>query len=559
MKTLIPLFLSLTLLGCIKGVIGVNVDSLNVELKTSVLPQDSLVILKALTKHYQDISFDSTYYYGQISIGLAGKLNDTASLAFVYNSLGLACLNAAFYEKALEYYQKSEELYLSLNHEVGLAAVYNNMGIVYTFSGKNDITMEYYNKSLEIWRNIYKRSPDDKETKKIIAILYNNIGIVNFELGKIEKALGYYKKSLNISREVQDKKCMSNSLLNIGIVNKVSINYDKALECLFQANEIAYEIQNKHAIANSFNEIGNVFIKLKNYKKARKYFNESLQTAKKIPANELIIEAYQGLFLVNKETRNPDTALQYLSLYHQLNDSIYSQESKNKIAELQNKYEFEKKEQAIILLEAEQELKDNKLRNGRIWLFVLIGGITISLFLLGLIYFQMNRKKRANIELVRKNKEIVKSEEYVRERLKSEQQNKHLALEQNQESKYAGSPLSEEYKEDLKLLITNTIENKKLYLKSDLTIAMLSKHLDVSRTYISQVINEKFNINFNAFVNEFRINEARRMLLDKSNKNFTIEAMGKNLGFGSNSSFYAAFKKHTGVTPAVFMKYLGEL
>jgi AraC-like DNA-binding protein len=295
---------------------------------------------------------------------------------------------------------------------------------------------------------------------------------------------------------------------------------------------------------------------MKNYKKSQYYFNRVLSIAVKIQANELIKEAYQGLYLVNKEIGNPDSSLRYLSLYHQLNDSIYSQESKNKIAELQNKYEFEKKEQAIILLEAEQELKDNKLRNSRIWLFVLIGGITISLFFLGLIYFQMTRKKRANIELVRKNKEIVKSEEYFRECLKSEQQNKHVALKQNKERKYAGSPLTEDYKEDLKLLITNTIENEKLYLKSDFTIAMLSKHLDVSRTYISQVINEKYKMNFISFVNEFRINEARRMLLDESNKNFTIEAIGSMLGFRSKTSFYAAFRKHTGVTPSIFMKYL---
>jgi CRISPR/Cas system-associated protein endoribonuclease Cas2 len=148
---------------------------------------------------------------------------------------------------------------------------------------------------------------------------------------------------------------------------------------------------------------------------------------------------------------------------------------------LQNKYKFEKKEQEIKLLEAEKELKDIKLRNSRTWLFILIGSITMSLFFLGLIYFQMTRKNRANKELVRKNREIVKSEEYIRECLKSEQEKKHLSQKQNPEDKYATSSLAEKQKEELKLLITKAMENEKFYNKSDFSIYILSKHLNVSR------------------------------------------------------------------------------
>ena len=556
-KTLVAFFFSIIALGYSESAKAGNIDSLKINLQSSISTQDSLVVLKELTKSYQSISIDSTFYYGQIAIEQAGKLNDTTALADIYNYLGIACINTALYEKALTCQQKSKELFELLNNETGLAKTYNNMGIIYEISGKNDIALVHYFKSLDIWQRINEHSPDDPETKRIIAVLYNNLGVVNHNLNKNEKALEYHNKSLTISSKANDKESMSLSLHNIGMVYIRFGNYDKALEFLFQSLGLCRETNDKHGIASTSNMIANVYSKKEDYQKALKYFNEGLQIAEKIQANELIKYAYRGLYLINKETGECDTALRYLTLYHQINDSIYSQQSKNKIAELQNKYKFEKKEQAIKLLEAEQELNIVRLRNSRTWLNILAGGIATLLFLLGLIYFQMNRKKQAIKELVKRNKEIVKSEEYIRERLKSEQQKTYIPQKKSLKNKYASSTLTEEHKEDLKLLIGQTINNKKLYLKSDLTIEILAKHLNVSRTYISQVINEKFNMNFNAFVNEFRIKEARRMLLNKSSKNLTIEAIGLNLGFRSKASFYAAFKKHTGVTPSVFMKYLG--
>ncbi|OQX73050.1 MAG: hypothetical protein B6D61_12975 [Bacteroidetes bacterium 4484_249] len=554
MKTLITILLSVTLSVCLNGVLGVNVDSLKSELKLSALPQDSLVILKALTKSYQSVSIDSTFFYGQIAIGQAGRLNDTASLAYIYNYFGSACHFAAIYEKALEYFQKSNEMFRLLDDETGLAKTYNNIGIIYQNSGKNENALEFFNKSLDIWQRINEHSPDDPETKKIIAVLYNNIGLIKVNLGEKEKALGFYNKSLAISGQYNDKKSMVLALINISAVYINSRNYNKALDYLFQSLEISYETNDKQGIANTLYYIGFVYLNLKNYKKAGKFFNEALQTAKEIQGNEIIKNIYHGLYLLNKQTGDAESYVRYITLYHQFNDSIYNQESKNKIAELQNKYEFEKKEQEIKLLESEKQVKDIKLRNSKRWMLVLVHGLLIALLVIWFIYFQMKRKVQANKDLVKKNLEIVKSEEYIRECLKSEQEKNNVSQYQVVADKYSNSPLTEEYKEDLKLLISQTMEDEKLYLNNHLTIEMFSKHLNASRSYISQVINEKFNTNFNNFINEYRIKEARRMLIDEENRNLTIETIASMVGFGNKSSFNNAFKKYTGITPSFYMK-----
>ncbi|RLD45726.1 MAG: hypothetical protein DRJ05_00275 [Bacteroidetes bacterium] len=556
MKLFIAIFLTVIALVFFETAKPSNIDSLKSSLHSSVPTQDSLLVLVILTEHYQSISIDSAFYYGKIAIKQAVKLNDTASLADVYNSLGAACYYAAFYEKALEYYQKSKELLLSLNNKTSLAKIYNNQGIIYEISGKNDIALEHYYKSLGIWNQINKKLSDKPETNKIIAILYNNIGIANYKLGETEKALEYYNKSLAISRSFKEKTSMSLSLHNIGIVHLYSDNYDTALEFLNQSLEISYKTNDKQGVATSLNEIGDVYLKLEDYTKAENCFSESLQIAQNIQANELIMYAYHGLYMLNSEAGNTKFALKYLSLYHQLNDSIYSQESKNKIAGLQNKYEFEKKEQEIKLLEAEQEINDIRLRNSRSWLYILIGGITIAVILLIVIYNEMVQKTRANKELVKRNLEIVKSENYSRTGDIQEQAMEVKPPRKIPFDKYAESTLSKSQKNELKSLIEFNMENEKHFLKSDFTIETLSKDINTARCYVSQVINEKFNMHFNSFINEYRIKEARRLLADPNKRHLTIETIAREVGFGSKSTFNAAFKKYTGITPSFFYRSL---
>ena len=346
----------------------------------------------------------------------------------------------------------------------------------------------------------------------IIANLYNNLGIVNYNMGNNQKAIGYYTESLRNSRSIDDKKIISLALHNLGVVYLSNKENDKALAYFFQSLEIK--------------------------------------------ANELIKNAYEGLFGIYVKTNAPDSALRYQGLYYQLKDSIYSIESKDRINELQNKYAFERKENEIKLLRAENEIRDIKLKESRTWLAILVAGISTALIFLILILVQMTQKTRANKELVKKNREIVKSEKYIRECLKAEQQKKHLPKQQIPEDKYAGSSLSDDQKTELQLLIAKAMENRKPYLKSNFTIDVFAKQLKVSRTYISQVINEKFNMNFNAFINEYRVKEARRMLTNDPNRNLTIESIAQAVGFGSKSSFNFAFKKYTGITPSFYIKSL---
>ena len=59
-------------------------------------------------------------------------------------------------------------------------------------------------------------------------------------------------------------------------------------------------------------------------------------------------------------------------------------------------------------------------------------------------------------------------------------------------------------------------------------------------------------IDFNNFVNEYRVKEVRKRLINSESNNYSIEGIAKSVGFHSKSTFNASFKKCTGVTPSFF-------
>lgn len=88
---------------------------------------------------------------------------------------------------------------------------------------------------------------------------------------------------------------------------------------------------------------------------------------------------------------------------------------------------------------------------------------------------------------------------------------------------------------------------KEWYKNSNLTLQDLSQELNISSHQLSHFLNNNLNKNFTSYVNEFRINEACKIIT--SNDKLTLESIGYDVGFNSKSTFFSAFKKHTGTTP----------
>lgn len=99
--------------------------------------------------------------------------------------------------------------------------------------------------------------------------------------------------------------------------------------------------------------------------------------------------------------------------------------------------------------------------------------------------------------------------------------------------------------------VENLFEENKIYRQKGLTLATVSKAIAFPSYQVSKAINHYFSTNFNQFVNQYRIKEAKTLLQDQE-LNGKIEVIAKEVGFSSATSLYHAFKKEMKITPQTY-------
>ena len=101
--------------------------------------------------------------------------------------------------------------------------------------------------------------------------------------------------------------------------------------------------------------------------------------------------------------------------------------------------------------------------------------------------------------------------------------------------------------------IQSLMRTGKYFKNQDLKLLHISNELGIPEHQLSQIINASTGKSFRELVNSFRVEEAKNILLDFHSK-YSIEGIAQEAGFKSRASFYATFKKHTGLTPSEFIK-----
>jgi AraC-like DNA-binding protein len=119
-------------------------------------------------------------------------------------------------------------------------------------------------------------------------------------------------------------------------------------------------------------------------------------------------------------------------------------------------------------------------------------------------------------------------------------------------NKYRGSNLKpEEAKECLRKMLY-LIEVEEVYKDPEISLQSLSKKLSISPRNLSQIINEQMKKNFYELINQYRVQEAKKMLTSPSKHNLSILEIGYDVGFSSKSVLNRAFKHFTKQTPSEY-------
>ncbi len=116
--------------------------------------------------------------------------------------------------------------------------------------------------------------------------------------------------------------------------------------------------------------------------------------------------------------------------------------------------------------------------------------------------------------------------------------------------KYANKKIDDKEAGTIQAQLHTIITEQQLYKNSNIKLGDIADLLQVPSHYLSQFLNDNLGKSFSVYINEYRIDEAKRLLANEDK--YTTEAIGYECGFNSKSTFFTTFKKITGVTPAQF-------
>src|ERR1700741_569510 len=360
---------------------------------------------------------DSALFYYKKGLDLALKIGDSTSCGYLYSNMGNVYKNRGMYEKAVENFLHAADIHQRMKNTGGLSSTYNNIGLVYDDMNKNDKAMEYYELSLKL-----AVSESDSES---ISRSYSNMSIVLDKMGESKKGLEYRLKAMEIDRRLGNKHSLSITLVNLGAYYSDNGNFKEALNYYNQALLLKEEIEDKKGIANVMNNIGNAYIELGERQKALGCLLKALQLSKDNFYIEIEADACKHLSDFYKGN-NFELAYTYYVRHKQLEDSIYNTESNKLITEMQTKYETDKKEQEIALLNKYKAIqnadleKQKSIRN----YFIAFGGLVLILAVVLLVAFKY--KQKANTLLSKQKSEIVAQRDEI-------EKQKHVVEEKNKE------------------------------------------------------------------------------------------------------------------------------
>jgi signal transduction histidine kinase/Tfp pilus assembly protein PilF len=415
------LLLSFFSIKNIRAGIHYDLDTIN---KTTSPSSDSsrLELLIKSASEYNNTNADLSIEYARIAINLSKKLNkplkqitaetiigkalfikgeyaksieqlenaqkqtlstkDSIPLIDIYRIYTLIYSKIGDFKKALEYSQKAFGLIGRLNQQPKLADLIRETGNIYYTFGEFKIALDFFQKSL----NISKENNDQMNMSKAL----NNIGQTYIDLGQYTKALEYLNHSLEIKNKYDNKLSATITLHNIGIIYFKQENYQKAIIYFSQSNLNYAHINYLAGISDSYQYLGQCYLKTKQYKLSEESFSKALAIATKAKIKTLLISIYLGFSELYAQTNRHDYAYKYLIKNKELNDSLFSEEKRSLLMELDAKYNLQSKEKQILLLSKDQELKDAQGKKLIFWNAFLI---IAALFLSSIIYFFYSRMR----------------------------------------------------------------------------------------------------------------------------------------------------------------------
>ena len=408
---------------------------------------EKVELLNELAYEYWTVAPDKGLEYAKMAYTISVKEDSKMNIAQSFQSIGVNYWAKSEFNLALNNYQKSLKINQELNNIYAISSLMSNIGIVYNDLSDYENSLKYHLESLKIaeendFTNLYinnisnissiylaqknypkaleyaleatKLSEEHGNTNNL-ALQLNTMGEVYESQKKYKKAKHTYQKCLEIDIKNGNNYGKAISLYNIGNTEYHLKNHKEAIANFNKSLIISKQIQDQVGILLSNKSLGQIHKDENQFNSALEHYKISLDIAIELNLKEEKLDIYKKYSELYKSIGKFDKSLDYLEKFISLKDIIYTENSFTQIAEMQTKYDSEKKEKENELLRKNSEIqnlaiaKQTNLRNSFIGLSIIVILMIISL----LNRYRLNKK--ANQLLIHKNEVISNQHDELKE------------------------------------------------------------------------------------------------------------------------------------------------
>jgi len=335
---------------------------------------------------------------------------------------------AKYIMQSIDYVKKARQIMPDSIYLVKrLMAMYGNAGNIYQAMGKMDLALESLLTSLRLSDTVMTVEPGNISNLASRINTLNNTAVVYQSVNEPEKADKLLAEALTLGRDLDVPRVLLPTLNNLGLIRIDQEKYDEAISYFFEVLELGRKVSDSMGISGNYNNLGQVMEKMQQLPKALAYFRDAYNISRRLGFSIGISSSSSNIAMIYPELNKPDSALYFVKLgmdeakrsgdknyqlksyetlvnvYEKLGkskealeayktfvaikDSIFNTEKSKQIAEMEAKYESEKKEQE------NQILRQTISKKEKTSLLLIISVAALLLLALLLYYFYRLKNK----------------------------------------------------------------------------------------------------------------------------------------------------------------------
>ncbi|WP_161596706.1 tetratricopeptide repeat-containing sensor histidine kinase [Chitinophaga vietnamensis] len=343
-------------------------------------------------------AFDSALIVLQEYLDTSLAHHDSLGIGNAYNGMGIVKDRQGKLEEALKYYFKGLGIYEKTHNDAKTGGALKNIGNVYRSLHDYSQALAFLSHALELQKQ--------RHDSASIGNVLNDIGLVYMDKNSNDSALWYFDHVIHEYNSYIRDEVKALALNNAATANTALKHYDQAIS-LYQASlALMQKREDQYGIALVYDNMGLLYFRSDRPQEAVKHYELCVKIAREIAANHLLQDAYVNLGNIYASLHNYGKAYTYIDKAYAMKDTIYQEQLTKSYAEMETRYQNEKKQREIIQLQQDNRINSLRLESQRRTRYFLLGGIALLAIIAVTLYRSYRIKRNANDELNLLNRQL---------------------------------------------------------------------------------------------------------------------------------------------------------